>query len=163
MFSILKKTIKPVGLMVMTSLIGTAVISAHNPFVIAEVAPEASPITQLSRLPQANNNGDYARFQHRTWTVVDTDPNGLNCRMNNRSYQELIDPRNSISLDIRNWSVVGTLKQGEQFQIKLGPAGMGAVYDTQQKPWVFVETTNKNTVKQCFVRANEIFIEPVSQ
>ncbi len=163
MILILKKTIKPVCLMLMMGLIGTLAVGCQNSATTAEGISEPSPTVEEPSIPQPNENGDYLRFQYTKWKVVEADPNGLNCRMSNKTYDELVDPRNNAKMDIGNWSVIGTLKQGQQFQVKLGPAGMGAVYDSKNKPWAFVEVTENASTNQCFVRANQKFVEPVSQ
>ncbi|MGB3403012.1 MAG: hypothetical protein WBA77_09995 [Microcoleaceae cyanobacterium] len=130
---------------------------------ILPVANETMTISQRSRLPVPNDRGDYRRTPHRTWKVVDVDPNGLNCRMINMTYEELFNPRNNVELDIVNWPIVGTLKQEQRFRINLGPAGFGVMYDTQNKPWMFVEQTlGNNSVSRCFVRANYQFVQPIN-
>ncbi|MDY7021420.1 MAG: hypothetical protein SWJ54_08660 [Cyanobacteriota bacterium] len=114
-------------------------------------------------LPQPQENGDYRRSPHTTWEAVDPDPNGLNCRSIDLPYEQLINLENPITFDIVNWPIVGTLKQGEDFKINLGPAGFGVVYDTRQKPWIYVENTQGEAgPSHCFVRANRRFVKPVS-
>lgn len=165
--SLITRTIKPFCLTLITGLIGIGALSYQSSATtkqpeILPVADQTITISQSSRLPQPNNRGDYGRTPHQTWKVVDVDPNGLNCRMTNVTYKQLIDPRLNIDLDIINWPVVGTLKQEQRFRINLGPAGFGVMYDTQNKPWIFVEQTfDNNTVNQCFVRANDQFVRPV--
>lgn len=119
------------------------------------------PVTQ-AQLPQPKANGDFARSTHTTWEAVDQDPEGLNCRMTNATYDQIIDPGSKITLDIGNWPVVGTLKAGQDFEISLGPAGFGVVYDTQQQPWIYVEETKiEGAPSGCFVRANNRFVQPI--
>ena len=113
-------------------------------------------------LPQPNESGDYQRTSHRYWQVVDSDPNGLNCRMGQHSIQQIQDPGSKVELDIDNWPVVGALKQGQDFEIYLGPSGLGVLYDKQLQPWFFVEKSEEESgPSNCFVRANSSFVMPV--
>ena len=113
-------------------------------------------------LPQPNERGEYQRTSHRYWQVVDSDPNGLNCRMGTHSIQEIEDPGSKVDLNIGSWPVVGTLKQGEEFEIYLGPSGLGVLYDKQHQPWFFVEKSEGiGGPRNCFVRARSSFVQPV--
>jgi hypothetical protein len=113
-------------------------------------------------LPQPNEQGDYQRTSHRYWEVVDSDPNGLNCRMGKYSIEEIQNPGSKVELDIDNWPVVGSLKQGQNFEIYLGPSGLGVLYDKQHQPWFFVEKSDApGTPSNCFVRAHSSFVKPV--
>jgi hypothetical protein len=163
------QTIKPFCITLVAGLMATTAISCQSSATpsadvdILPVAQETITVAEKPSLPQPNENGDYRRSPHRNWKVVDVDPNGLNCRMIDMTYEELIDPGNDVELDIINWPVVGTLKQQQKFKINLGPAGFGVVYDTRQKPWIFVDQTfDDSSVNQCFVRANHKFVQPVT-
>lgn len=106
--------------------------------------------------------GDYARASHKYWQVVDPDPKGLNCRMGSYTKEQIYNASNTIKMDIFNWRVVGTLKREQSFENELGPAGFGIIYDTQKKPWMFVDKVYaKGAPKHCFVRANSKYIKPV--
>jgi hypothetical protein len=168
MTSIITQTIKPFCITLIAGLMGTTAISCQSSATtstspdVLPVAQETITVAEKPSLPEPNENGDYRRSPHQTWKVVDIDPNGLNCRMIDMTYDELIDPSNDVELDIINWPVVGTLKQEQKFKINLGPAGFGVVYDTRQKPWIFVDQTmDSGDVNQCFVRANQKFVQPV--
>ncbi|NJK68604.1 MAG: hypothetical protein HC789_19125 [Microcoleus sp. CSU_2_2] len=118
--------------------------------------------TSQVELPQPKESGDYQRTSHRYWQVVDSDPNGLNCRMGQYSIQQIQDPGSKVELDIDNWPVVGALKQGQDFEIYLGPSGLGVLYDEQNQPWFFVEKSDDpGAPSNCFVRANSSFVQPV--
>ena len=118
--------------------------------------------TPQPELPQPNERGEYQRTSHRYWQVVDSDPNGLNCRMGTHSIQEIEDPGSKVDLNIGSWPVVGTLKQGEEFEIYLGPSGLGVLYDKQHQPWFFVEKSQGiDGPANCFVRAHSSFVQPV--
>jgi hypothetical protein len=125
--------------------------------------PKSNPqTTSQVELPEPNAQGDYQRTSHRYWQVVDADPKGLNCRMGKYSIQEIQNPGNDIDLNIGSWPVVGILKQGQKFEIYLGPSGSGVLYDAQNQPWFFVEKTfDRGAPSSCFVRANSKFIQPV--
>ena len=119
-------------------------------------------LTPQPELPQPNERGEYQRTSHRYWQVVDSDPNGLNCRMGTHSIQEIENPGSKIDLNIGSWPVVGTLKQGEEFEIYLGPSGLGVLYDKQHQPWFFVEKSQGiDGPANCFVRAHSSFVQPV--
>ncbi|MEB3278165.1 MAG: hypothetical protein VKK42_04495 [Lyngbya sp.] len=136
----------------------TSLAFKQNPTKTPVVAQNAEP-----SLPKPLKNGDFTRSSQTTWEAVNANSNGLNCHGLNLSYEELIDPRNSVKLDIENWPVVGQLKQGQNFEINLGPAGLGMVYDTKQKPWMYVENiVGENGPNHCFVRANSQFVKPIS-
>jgi hypothetical protein len=133
-------------------LVATALILVATPTLVAATA-----------LPTPNRSGDYSRTSHTTWQVVDNDPNSLNCRMGRYSYEQIIDPRSTVVLNIASWPVAGTLKRGQNFEIEIGPAGLGMLYDNKMKPWIFVKRSfNRGAAKNCFVRANSRFVRPVS-
>lgn len=124
----------------------------------------AAPLGQAQpSLPTPNKQtGDYSRSSHRYWQVVDSDAKGLNCRMGPYTKNQIYDASSTIKMDIFNWRVIGKLKRGLTFENELGPAGFGIVYDTQRKPWMFVDKVSaKGAPNQCFVRANSQYIKPV--
>ncbi|MBE9160907.1 hypothetical protein [Tychonema sp. LEGE 06208] len=113
-------------------------------------------------LPQPNEEGEYTRTSHQYWEVVDSDPNGLNCRMGSHSIREIEDPGSKIDLNIGSWPVVGTLKQGQNFEIYLGPSGLGVLYDDRHQPWFFVaKSEGVGGPSNCFVRARSSFVKPI--
>jgi hypothetical protein len=121
--------------------------------------PQTTPQVEL---PQPNEKGDYQRTSHRYWEAADPDPNGLNCRMSGYSIEEIQNPGSKVDLDIGNWPVVGSLKQGQDFEIYLGPSGLGVLYDQKNKPWFFVQKSyDQGAPSNCFVRANSSFVKPV--
>ena len=118
--------------------------------------------TPQAELPQPNERGEYQRTSHRYWKVVDSDPNGLNCRMGAHSIEEIENPGSKVDLNIGSWPVVGTLKQGQKFEIYLGPSGLGVLYDRQNQPWFFVENSEGiDGPGNCFVRAHSSFVQPI--
>ncbi len=117
---------------------------------------------EQAELPQPNQRGEYSRTSHPYWEVVDTDPNGLNCRMGPHSIEEIEDPGSKIDLNIGSWPVVGTLKAGQKFEIYLGPSGLGVLYDSQHQPWFFVEKSEgTGGLSNCFVPARSSFVKPI--
>ncbi|WP_052331024.1 hypothetical protein [Planktothrix agardhii] len=83
--------------------------------------------------------------------------------LGNTNYSQLENPSNKTELNIENWPVVGKLPAGQDFEINLGPAGFGVVYDTKQQPWIYVEKTDQKAApSHCFVRANRQFVKPIS-
>jgi hypothetical protein len=113
-------------------------------------------------LPSPNNQGDYmGRAYHTYWEVVDSDPKGLNCRMTNSSFEELMRADNRTPFEFFNWSIVGVLKQGQRFQSFPSNAG-GTFHDTRGLPWLFVgKNYATGGVQRCFIRANSQFVKPV--
>ncbi|MGC9526603.1 MAG: hypothetical protein ACP5D7_13800 [Limnospira sp.] len=180
-------TLRKLGLLAFLGIVGIGAIACENlPRTETEparndavpVAPAGSPpaIEERISLPQPDENrplpqpgegGDFSRSSHRTWEVVDPDPQGLNCRMIEGidSYDELLARDmgdQNFTFDIGNWPVVGTLEQGQDFQIELGPAGFGVIYDTEERPWIYVERTDETGApSNCFVRANSSFVQPI--
>lgn len=115
-----------------------------------------------AQMPQPNERGEYTRTSHRYWQVVDPDPNGLNCRMGPHSIREIENPGSKIDLNIGSWPVVGTLKEGEKFEIYLGPSGLGVLYDDRDRPWFFVQKSeNIDGPGNGFVRAHSSLVQPV--
>jgi hypothetical protein len=113
-------------------------------------------------LPSPNNQGDYmGRAYHTYWEVVDPDPNGLNCRMTNSSFEELMRADNRTPFEFFNWSLVGVLKQGQRFESFPSNAA-GTFNDTRGLPWLFVgKSYAAGAAQGCFVRANSQFVKPV--
>ncbi|MDF0556516.1 hypothetical protein [Kamptonema sp. UHCC 0994] len=113
-------------------------------------------------LPTPNNQGDYTgRAYHTYWEVVDPDPNGLNCRMTNSSFEELMRVDNRTPFEFFNWSVIGVLKQGQRFESFPSNAA-GTFRDTRGLPWLFVgKNYATGGVQRCFIRANSQFVKPV--
>lgn len=122
--------------------------------------PNPGPSTSV--LPKTNEQGDYVgKSNHLDWQVVDPDPNGLNCRMGDRAIDEVWSPAAG-ALDINSWPVKGTLKLNQQFQAGVSPGGFVITFDAQQNPWIYVESSEGEGTSDCFVRANEKFIQPVT-
>lgn len=122
-------------------------------------SPQTTPQVEL---PQPNEKGDYQRTSHRYWEAADLDPNGLNCRMSGYSIEEIQDPGSNVDLNIGSWPIVGTLQAGQQFEIYLGPSGLGVLYDQKNQPWFFVQRSyDQGAPSGCFVRANSSFVQPV--
>jgi len=127
-----------------------------------------SPVTkgevEEGFIPQPRANGDYQRSPHFSWEAAQSNPQGIDCRMlGNTNYSQLENPSNKTELNIENWPVVGKLTPGQDFEINLGPAGFGVVYDTKQQPWIYVEKTDQKAApSHCFVRANRQFVQPIS-
>ena len=133
--------------------------------------PKPSPTTATPKpnqspednLPKPNAKGDYSRTYHKFWQIVDTSGKGVSCRMGKSTIEQIQTPEFSGVLDIGNWPVIGNFKQGQSFEINLGPAGFGILPDTKKEPWIFVEkTSEQGAPNKCFVRANSSFVKPIS-
>lgn len=125
-------------------------------------------------IPVANQQGDYpmppvrARGNRQVnWVVVDSDSQGLNCRMAQR-FQSIsvdgIDAPNELFVrnkhNVSQWAVVTTFRRGQRLQAVTGNnANQIMIADTQGKPWLPISTEKGN----CFVRANSRFIKPIRE
>ncbi|MFM7600607.1 MAG: hypothetical protein ACKO7R_05320 [Pseudanabaena sp.] len=104
-------------------------------------------------LPKADANGNYytgkgRAFQHRTWVVVDPDPNALNCRRET--------DKGSVSLSM---PVVTRFRSGTTLTTPESPAGFALITsDERGQRWLKVLTGSKD--QTCYVRANNKFIRP---
>jgi len=124
--------------------------------------PQANE-SPANNLPKPNAKGDYSRTYHKFWQIVDTSGKGVSCRMGKATIEEIQTPEFSGVLDISSWPVIGNFKQGQSFEINLGPAGFGILPDTKKEPWIFVEkTSEQGAPTKCFVRANSSFVKPIS-
>ncbi|MGL5192172.1 MAG: hypothetical protein ACRC8Y_01025 [Chroococcales cyanobacterium] len=124
--------------------------------------PDEIPIAS-SVLPQTNAQGDYTgKSNHINWRVVDPDPNGLNCRMGDRTIEQVWNP-SAGALNIGSWPVTGTLPTDSTFQAALSPGGFVITFDANNQPWMFVESSNgPEQTNNCFIRANTNYIEPIT-
>jgi hypothetical protein len=126
------------------------------------------------------------RGLNSTWKVVDPDPQGLNCRMprrfNGKYFDDRVDSRversdqdyadsvmEAILLDktpdIGSWDVTTTIPQGKIIRA-FGQVGVRIQYDAQGQTWLPVyfspndrPISVKNPAINCFVRANQKFIQ----
>jgi hypothetical protein len=113
-------------------------------------------------LPRTNANGDYAtRTSHRSWVVVDPDPQGLNCRWSSNLPDNWFSPSAQLNLnDIDQWDVVRRFRKNTVLVANTSPAGFALLYDSRNKPWLKVSISGKDRI--CLVRANSQFIQPVN-
>ena len=114
----------------------------------------ATPLLKVqnpSAYPQAGENGDYgivngnSGYMPWEWEVVDPDPNGLNCRLEDRGKTR--------GNDIYNFPIAYTIKPGDRFN------GVGISTDDRGLPWIWVGTSFSRT--RCWVRANTKYVRPV--
>ena len=146
--------------------------ASATPKPTASATPKPSPTTpasQVNQVPQAelpkpNAQGDYQRTSHKYWQIVDTSGKGVTCRMGKSSIEQIQTPGNSVTLDIPKWPVIGTFKQGQNFEINSGPAGFGVLLDNNKQPWIYVEKSSvQGAPSKCFVRANSSSVKPVQK
>lgn len=140
--------------------------------------PDVSPFSQLSTqssqsktappteeaLPSADANGDYSRkTSHKKWLVVDSDPNGVNCRWSQEMPTNWYAPDAKLpTLNISQWSVVRHFQKNTPSQTlttNLTPAGFATLFDESGKPWLKVSIGSDQQI--CFVRANKKYVQPV--
>lgn len=121
------------------------------------------PALATTHLPRPNSSGDYpGRSSHTFWMVVDSDPNGLNCRWSNAMPKEWYSPRAKLPpLTIDRWSIVRRYPRGTVLTANLTPAGFATLSDTRGKPWLKVITGPNEQI--CLVRANARFIRPINR
>ncbi|WP_413164295.1 hypothetical protein ACL6C3_00380 [Capilliphycus salinus ALCB114379] len=161
-------TIRKFSALLILGVIWMGTVGCESTSLAFKQNPTKTPIVAQNpepSLPKPLKNGDFTRSPQRTWEAVNANSNGLDCHGLDLSYEELIERQmqNSVKFDIENWPVVGQLKQGQNFEINLGPAGFGVVYDTKQNPWIYVENlAGENGPSHCFVRANSRFVKPIS-
>ena len=125
-----------------------------------------------SAIPAANQQGDYpvpaARQRGNrqvNWVVVDSDSQGLNCRMAQRFRSVSVDGIDaSAELFERNkhnvsqWPLLTVFRREERLQAVTGNnANQITIADPGGKPWLPISTGKGN----CFVRANSRFIKPI--
>ncbi|MGC9525444.1 MAG: hypothetical protein ACP5D7_07885 [Limnospira sp.] len=115
-------------------------------------------------LPKPNDKGDYiGNSSHAYWQVVDPDPQGLNCRMGEQSIKEIWSPDNPGFPPIGSWPVVSTLSENEVFEGQLSYGGFVFTFDQNRDPWIFIKNKSDGTPANCFVRANNLFVQPVEE
>ncbi|MCB8785947.1 hypothetical protein [Planktothrix agardhii] len=123
-----------------------------------------TPTWAAQPLPEPNAQGNYVSLSsHLYWQVVDSDPNGLNCRMGNSSIEEIWNPDNPGFPSISNWPVVATFKPDEIFRAQVSYSGFVFTRDAQFLPWIFVKKKLDGTPTNCFIRANSALIKPVEE
>lgn len=146
--------------------------ASATPKPTASATQKPSPTTPTSQvnqapqseLPKPNAQGDYQRTSHKYWQIVDPSGKGVTCRMGKSSIEQIQTPGNSVTLDIANWPVIGTFKQGQNFEINSGPAGFGVLPDDKRQPWIYVEKSAvQGAPSKCFVRANSSSVKPVQK
>lgn len=129
-------------------------------------------------LPSSNRLGDYTNNsrgnRHIDWMVVDSDQQGLNCRL-----ASTFQPRDrrddvinrllnvSYKANVPAWQSVARFRRGERLKVETGNmAQQIIVFDNRNKPW-FPVMLNESEVRQgatpryCLIRANRQFIQPV--
>lgn len=126
---------------------------------VGVVATSAVAIAQPSPLPAPNANGDYTRTSHRSWRVVDPDPNGLNCRWSSQMPSDWYAPDARLPrMDVMNWGVVRRFATGTTLTSNITPAGFATMPDARGLPWLKVSIGTNDQI--CLVRANSRFIRP---
>ena len=125
-------------------------------------------------VPVANQQGDYTGLLARqrgnrqvNWVVVDSDAQGLNCRMAQRFRSVIVD-----SLDapdelfeknkhnVSQWPILTTFQRGERLRAVNGNLNnQMTIADIQGKPWLPIVTKQGH----CFVRANSRFVKPIRE
>lgn len=123
-----------------------------------------SPVLAENSLPQPNSTGNYSgTSNHLYWQVVDSDPNGLNCRMGELSIQKVWSPDVAGYPQIGTWPVVTTLDKDEVFQAQQTYAGFVFTLDQNLNPWIFIRNKGDGTPANCFVRSNTAFVQPIAE
>lgn len=125
-------------------------------------------------IPVTDKQGDYpvppvgARGnRHVHWLVVDSDSQGLNCRMAQRFRSFYVNAHNMpYELFARNkhnvsqWPILTTFQRGERLRAVNGNLNnQMTIADIQGKPWLPIVTKQGH----CFVRANSRFVKPIRE
>lgn len=125
-------------------------------------------------LPVTNQQGDYRGLLARqrgnlqaNWVVVDSDSQGLNCRMAQRfrwfSVNALDMPDELFARNkhhVAQWPILTTFQRGERLRAVSGNLNnQMMIADIQGKPWLPIVTKQGH----CFVRANSRFIKPIRE
>lgn len=111
-------------------------------------------------VPQPNDVGDYPRTSHLLWTVVDPDPNGLNCRWSEAMPEHWYSPAARFpDFNIQDWEVVRRFNWGTVLTANRTPAGFTYIYDDRRSPWLKVSIGDNDEI--CLVRANQEFVVPL--
>lgn len=145
-------------------LIGTILLAGYT-----ETLPKSSESVSLAQssvevsgqpLPVTDVNGNYRRSGHRTWQVVDDDPNGLNCRWSRAMPVDWYSPATQFpDQNFGQWPVVRRFPTGTTLTANLSPAGFEVFYDARQRPWLKVSLGDNEQI--CLVRANAAYIQPI--
>lgn len=118
----------------------------------------ASPSQSLDR--PYDSNGDYIGTDHRFWTVVDSDPNGLNCRWSEDNPEMWYSPGATFpNKNIANWPIVRRFDYGTVLTANQTPAGLVFFEDDRGLPWLKVSLGDRDRI--CLVRANRRYIVPL--
>lgn len=150
------------------TLIGGITITSCTHFTVKPSSPELtsthSPTASSpsQSLPVADIDGDYGRTNHRTWQVVDSDPNGLNCRWSALMPNDWYSPGTQFpNQNFGQWQMVRQFPRETTLTANLAPAGFAILYDEQQKPWLKVNIGENEQI--CLVRANAAYIQPIAE
>ena len=133
---------------------------------IANANPQL-PVIKLPNL-KTDSEGNYQNGSARgwyVWQVVDSDPNGVNCRATSifldGSWQA-ISMTSRIPTDIQNFPVVQKFPKGTALVAITAPAGFSTWEDNEKKLWLRVSLPSQKSINSmCFVRANSKFIVPI--
>lgn len=125
---------------VKAGFLGTAIAL----FGVPAIAQMGSPTFYDGYWP--DGNGDYPIRQEYVgnWQVVDSDPEGLNCRGN-------IPPGGGSE------TIVAKFYEGDFIQAVSRGRGIYEIEELDGKPWLRVRLSDGG---ECWIRANELYIEP---
>lgn len=111
-------------------------------------------------VPRPNADGDYPRTSHKLWKIVDTDPNGLNCRWSEEMPDVWYSPAAQFTdLNIQDWTIVRRFHSDMVLTANTTPAGFTYIYDDRHLPWLKVSLGDNDEI--CLVRANQRFVVPI--
>lgn len=142
-------------------LIGSILIAGCAQAVpLSESASVGLQVKSSPDLPVADATGNYRRSGHRTWRVVDSDPNGLNCRWSEAMPTDWYSPATQFpDQNFAQWPVVRRFSTGTTLTANLSPAGFEVFYDRRRQPWLKVSLGDNEQI--CLVRANAVYIQPI--
>ena len=130
----------------------------------------ANPQLPMIKLPnlKTDSEGNYQNGNAKgwyVWQVVDSDPNGVNCRATSvfldGSWQAL-SMTSRIPTDIQNFPVAQKFPKDTVLVANSAPAGFSTWEDNKKKLWLRVSLPSQRSINSmCFVRANSKFIVPI--
>lgn len=112
---------------------------------------------QAAQVPRPDKNGDFlttqmqgnrGTYQIEKWSVVNLDPNGLNCRT----------PANRT---IMNGPIAARFSYGSVLEAALEPGSTNAIVIADNKR-AWLQVRSDRTEGTCFVRANAKYIAPIN-
>jgi hypothetical protein len=174
----------PQGYMIQAQLVQSSVLIFDvrgNPWLIIIVGNKGVGVVRASQnyiSPpswsepiKADSNGNFcskaSTSQHMFWEIVDSDPAGVNQRMQ-AGFAKTYDHADGDfpTEPIASWPIVGRVQKGTILRAVLGNLGTICHQDANGSTWLLLRRKSSDTWKNyesvAFVRANIKFVRPVA-